>query len=257
VEYTFLPEIKLRAGKILTNFGLYNKIHDASPTYFSIGPPLVYSRFNPNSDFTSKQRFFGKYIMGTELTGTIDIGNQGSQFEYSLMFGNGRNDYVGKVYISNNTALAGRFLFRPEFFSGFHLGASFYTDENEIGMGGFPNSSELTTGFEAQYEYEVLQIQLESILAKFKNLSGENQRSFLNYLQFAYTAYDIITPYLQLNYIKFNEKNEDAIGQAILGLNYSVSNKFYIKAEALYNYYSEQKNVLDYGSFKASLSVAF
>ena len=257
VEYSFLPEIKLRAGKFLTNFGLYNKIHDASPTYFSIAPPLLYNRFQPNIEFDNPQRFFGKYLMGSELTGTVDLGHQGSQFEYSLMFGNGRNDYVDTTYISHNTALAGRLLFRPEFISGFHIGTSFYTDINEIGMGGVHNSRELTIGVEAQYEYQALQIQSEIMLAKFKNLSNEDQKAILTYVQLAYTFKDLLTPYIQLNYLKFNQKNDDAVALGIFGLNYAISNQFFIKTEAQYNYKSMMKNVVDFGAFKASLSLAF
>jgi hypothetical protein len=256
-EYSFMPEIKLRAGKILTNFGLYNKIHDASPTYFSISPPLLYERFNPNKDFTKKQRFYGKYLLGSELTGSINLDEIGSQFEYSLMFGNGRIEYVGDTYVEKNTGVSGRFLYRPGFLNGMQIGSSFYTDENQVGIAGVANGRELIAGLEFEYDWRNIQIQSELYISKFKNLSNLDQSAKLSYLQVAYTFDDIITSYLQLNLIKLDDMKSDLNGLVILGLNHAISNKFFIKFETQYHYSSVDYNVLDYGSLKASLSIAF
>jgi hypothetical protein len=256
-EYSILPEIKLRAGKILTNFGLYNKIHDASPTYFSISPPLLYDRFNPSSDYSPKQRFYGKYLLGTEVTGSINLNDCGSQLEYSMMIGNGRNDYVEKTYIEKNTAVSGRILYRPGNLSGMQIGGSFYTDINEKGIGGVSNDRESTAGIEFEYDWKNIQVQSEVFLSKFKNLSNREQTAILSYVQFAYTIDDIITPYIQLNLFKFDDMKSDLNSLVILGLNHAISNNFFIKLETQYHYFSVDSKILDYGSFKASLSIAF
>ena len=256
-EYSFLPEIKLRAGKILTNFGLYNKIHDASPTYFSINSPFIYSRFSQNHNSKNAQRFYGKYILGVEATGTLDIDNHGSQLEYSLMFGNGRNEFVGNTYVDNNTAFASRIYLTPSFIRGLQIGCSIYGDENEIGFANQPNSMEITPAFELQYEYQDFQFQGEVFLPSYKDTTYENQSSVLSYVHFAYTFFDVLTPYTQLSLIKFDGNSENESSQIVFGLNYAISNNFFVKAEAQYNSMEFGKVKSEFATFKSSLSIAF
>ncbi len=255
-EYSFLPEFKLRAGKILTNFGLYNKIHDASPTYFSINSPYIYSRFSPNNT-AHAQRFYGKYILGIEATGTLDIDENGTQLEYSFMFGNGRNDFVGNSYLDNNTAFASRIYLTPSFLRGFQIGCSVYGDKNEMGIANHSNGVEITPALELQYEYQDFQFQGEVFFPSFKDSVANNQNSILSYIHFAYTLFDVLTPYTQFAFLEFGGINDNKASQIVLGLNYAISNNFFIKAEAQYNTMEMGLIKTDFGSLKSSLSIAF
>lgn len=256
-EYSFRKELKLRAGKILTNFGLYNKIHDASPTYYSINSPFVYSKFAPNSEFNNDQRFYGKYIMGGEATGTIDLDERGSQLEYSLMYGKGRIGFVGNTYVESKNAVAARVYITPSFLRGLQIGGSFYTDKNTIGITGVTNDIETIPAVELQYEYKDFQLQSEAFFPTFSNENGTKQHAILGYLHLAYTFFDRLTPYSQISYVQFDSNNNKGYSQALIGLNYAVATNYYIKCEMHYNNDQTANIPKEYGSFKASLSIAF
>jgi len=258
VEYTFAPELKLRAGKMLTPFGLYNLIHDASASYYSVDPPLL---FTPIQIFTgiTPQRLYGKYFVGIEALGTFDLNSSGAQLEYSFGIGNGRGaDSSGKD-VNQNKAIIGRLVFRPDWIWGLQFGTSFYTDRNHDGIGGIKNDRETTFGFDLEYDNDNLQIQAEILSADFTGVFGKGQTALVYYGQAAYTIWDVLTPFVNYTVVRPNtDDDESGFDRFNLGINWAVSMNLFLKTE--FQFHTSEEEILTHEGFevfKATAAVAF
>lgn len=247
-EYSFAPEFKVRVGRMLTPFGLYNLIHDASATYYSVYPPLMFVPIQlfPN---TPPQRLYGKYITGLEILGVIELNDEGEQIEYSFGTGSGRG--TGRNYLNpfTNTAFTGRLAYRPSWFWGFQAGTSFYIDNNPRGIAGRRNDRESSYSIDLQYEDDQMQIQSEGMMATFSGLSGDRQAGFIAYIQFAYTAFASLTPFINYSVVQPDSRNpESGFDRTNFGLNYAFSPWFFIKGE--YQFHSVEENLFRKESFE-------
>jgi hypothetical protein len=258
VEYTVAPQLKLRAGKMLTPFGLYNLIHDASASYFPVDPPLMYSKFKVSPNGNS-QRLYSKYFIGLEATGTFELDKAGSQLEYSVGIGNGRGLTSDGADLNNNRAILSRLMYRPSFFTGSQFGLSFYTDKNYYGIDGVRNDNEYAYAFDFQYEDSYLQIQSEFMLSDFENNLGERQTAFVSYLQAAYTLWDVLTPFANYSKVLFDLDNHDSgFNRINFGVNWAVSPYLFLKSEIQFHSTEEEMNAVeDFIVYKATIAVAF
>lgn len=262
IEYTYKPYLKIRAGKMLTPFGLYNLIHDASASYIAADPPLMYSSLQPFpalADSLAPQRFYSKYSIGLELNGTFDLDNDGSQLEYYLGVANGRGETLEGTDISNNKAVYGRLIYRPSFLFGFQMGTSFYYDKNLSGIGGIQNDKEFTFAMDLQYESSNWQIQAEGLLTSFKNPNRIQQNASIIYLQTAYTFFDCLTPFINVNSIFYDIKEgEPSFNRVNLGLNWGVTTRLFLKSEI--QFHSAEEEIISQEKFillKLSAALAF
>jgi len=257
VEYTVMPELKIRAGKMLTPFGLYNLIHDASASYYAVDPPIMYLPFAFFPGIPS-QRLIAKYSTGLEFLGTINLNNRGAQLEYDFGISNGRGMAPDGTDANQNKAVYGRLMLRPSLVQGLQLGTSFYHDKNAIGIGGTIDDDETNFGFDVQYESRALQIQAESMFSKFANPFARRQTATVSYAQAAYTLWDVFTPFLNFTSVLPNISNNDHSYQRWnIGLNYALSLNLYVKTEIQFHSFEEDHVDGSFNMLKSSLAVAF
>ena len=257
IEYTVSPILNFRAGKMLAPFGLYNLIHDASASYYAVDAPIMYLRFNFFPGVRA-QRLISKYNTGVSVFGTFNLDNKGSQIEYDLGISNGRGMLANGTDANQNKAVFGRLMYRPSFLMGLQLGSSYYADKNLSGIGGITNDYETNFGADIQYENSDVQIQAESMLATFTNPSQTRQTSSVNYIQAAYTLWDILTPFVNFTSVLPDFNNtENKYHRWNFGLNYALSSTLYLKSEFQFHSFEEENSENNFIVFKSSLAVAF
>jgi len=257
IEYTLNPALNFRAGKMLSPFGLYNLIHDASASYYAVDAPLMYLRFKFFPGVRA-QRLISKYNTGVSVFGTFNLNKQGSQIEYDLGISNGRGSLADGTDANQNKAVYGRIMFRPSFFNGLQFGTSYYADKNLSGIGGIENDYETNLGIDFQYENNSIQLQAESMLSTFTNPTRVRQTTEVHYVQVAYTFWDVLTPFFNFTSVLPNFKNtENTYHRWNAGLNYAVSANLYLKSEIQFHTYEEDNSENGFIVFKSSLAVAF
>lgn len=257
IEYTLSPALNFRAGKMLNPFGLYNLIHDASASYYAVDPPLMYLRFNFLTGVPA-QRLISKYNTGVSVFGTVNLNNQGSQVEYDFGISNGRGTLSDGTDANQNKAIFGRLMYRPSFLTGLQFGASYYTDKNFSGIGGITNDNESNIGADIQFENSVIQFQAETMFASFTNPLQSRQTTEINYVQAAYTLWDVLTPFVNFTSVLPDyKKSNNTYHRWNAGLNYALSPNLYLKSEIQFHSFEEENSEGNFTVFKASLAVAF
>ena len=257
IEYSVAPQLKIRAGKMFTPFGLYNLIHDASASYFPVDPPIMYSSLKLFNGLPA-QRLFAKYYTGIELLGIFEIDSEGGQIEYSAGIGNGRGISKFGEDLNNNRSLSFRAMYRPSFLEGLQFGTSYYLDRNYYGIGGVKNDDEYSAGLDIQYENDNLQLQTEGLISSYKLLSGKKDLITVGYLQAAYTFYDVLTPFVNYTVISNNIKsNEVSFSRLNFGINWAVSINLFLKSEIQFHESEEEHSDKSFEVFKLSAAIAF
>jgi len=257
MEYSFSSELKIRGGKMITPFGIYNLIHDASASYFAVDPPLMYSDLRL---FKSLQpnKLFSKYYTGIEVLGTFDLDRDGSQLEYSVGIGNGRGLNSAGEDLNNNRSISARIMYRPSLLRGFQIGSSFYMDRNYMGLGGVKNDFEYAYGFDMQYEDSELQIQVEGLASSYKLLNKGRITTGISYIQIAYTFFDILTPFANYSIALIDLSNkESGFHRFNFGVNYAISPYLFLKTEIQFHQTEEEFSENSFNVFKISAAIAF
>lgn len=259
-EYTIFPELKIRAGKMLTPFGLYNLIHDFSASYLPVAPPLLYNKhIIPGSNGAIEQRLFGKYTLGIEATGTAELGT-GSQLEYSFCVGNGRGEKSDGSDSNNNRSLSARAMYRPEFIENLQIGTSWYFDRNSSGLGGVFEDLEHSIGADIEYTKNNWTFQAETIYSTFGVKSGDRASVEVSYLLVGHTFYDRYTPYLIYSIANWEVPGDDisvnelSYTQVHAGINVSVTPNLFLKGEVQFHIPSSKTN---YQMLILSAAIAF
>ncbi|MBA4320643.1 MAG: hypothetical protein C0412_19800 [Flavobacterium sp.] len=255
LEYTVFPELKFRAGKMLTPFGLYNLVHDASASYFPLEPPIMYSELLLDPKLRA-QRLYSKYQIGVEVLGTINLNEDGSQLDYSIGLGNGRGAMNDGTDINNNRSVSSRMVYRPSSVAGLQIGSSIYFDRNYSGLGGIKNDLEYSGGVDLQYENSFLQFQMEGMLTNYKITSSSRMSTGAGYAQIVYTVFDELSPYINYSIVLFDLKNsENKLARTNLGINWAVSQNLFLKSEIQFH---EAEETVSDESFKVFvISAAF
>lgn len=261
LEHSFQPEIIIRAGKFLTDFGLYNRIHDASPSFLPVDAPEMYKKqdFASNGSNSNPQRLFGKYMAGVEFLGTINCdSNSGSQIDYTLGVGFGRWETVKGVYNNKNLSYAARVKYRPSIIEGLQVGTSLFSEESELGLLTKGEQYLTSLGFDAQYEKSNFIFQFEGMFSNFKSEDQTNQTSGVFYCLFGYTFFDKLTPYTVLSTVfKDFDKKKDNRNLAIFGINYNVGKDIFLKAEIQKIDHEYISDTITGTLYRLSLAVAF
>ncbi|MCX6156195.1 MAG: porin [Candidatus Kapabacteria bacterium] len=262
LEYSFSPVFQIRAGKFLTDFGLYNKIHDASPSYYPVDAPVIYRPLSFLDNDTGKnanhQRLFGKYMAGVEFLGNINTDTISSQIDYSVGIGFGRWETINGVYYNKNFSVSGRLKYRPEWLSGIQVGTSYFLEDNPVGIISSKDEWVHTVGLDFQYDKSNVLVQLEGIMTLLEDKADNRQVSGLFYLLMGYTLYDRLTPYTVLTTVFKNVGNvRGNKNTPIIGLNYNVSKGVYLKTEAQFLGLSNNNIGQHDAVYKISLAVVF
>ncbi len=254
VEYTHSGRIQLRAGKFLTPFGIYNLIHDATPTFLTTSLPFIYGKHNPFG--VNKARLYAKFYTGLQVLGTLS--KAGSiRLNYTLGVGNGRGPEQFSKDNDNNKSLSARLLLQSG--TRLQVGVSHYRDHNAEGLSGKQGANEQVYGLDLQYDTDTFLLQSELALFRMeRNIeAGGFQTAKSWYIQLAYRVQDLVTPVLRYD---FFDRGTNAVGDShrtwLLGVNISPNAKVYFKGEVQFNMFSapdEASNRL----YLSSISVAF
>lgn len=127
-EYEFSEKFKLRLGKFLTPYGIYNEIHDAAPAYdTSVLPQSIYGKHeNP---FGQIQRFYAKFAIGALVTGTLEFGR--NSLQYKVLVSNGRGAAPFEQDDNNDKGIGLRLLSDLQDLN-LKIGYSVYSDRNGL-----------------------------------------------------------------------------------------------------------------------------
>jgi hypothetical protein len=132
-EFYVWDALKVRAGKQLIPFGIYNEIHTAKPLFLSVKEPFSTNKIDK---LGSSQRYYPRWGAGIELLGTGQVG--GRDWDYVVLVTNGDQkvkamtaEFPNPFELDDNAAksITGRVRFHP--IKTITVGASIYTDSLE------------------------------------------------------------------------------------------------------------------------------
>ncbi len=165
-EYEMSRYLKLRLGKFLTPYGIYNEIHDASPAYDTVVLPQSIYGFHTNP-FGEQQRFYPKFSLGVQILGGIET--QHAQFQYKFYLSNGRGKNPFEQDDNKNKGIGMRLLAEfPQ--PGIKVGYSITTDKNGLEF----NSRQTSQVWDFRFEYRNLHFSSEYALAYLAGMKGKN-----------------------------------------------------------------------------------
>lgn len=253
-EYKMSDAFKIRAGKFLTPFGIYNERHDATPTFLSTKlPHSIYGLHHLAGDFNG--RIFSKFSTGVQVVGSLYPKDW--EVKYQIYVSNGRGDAPSEKDNNTNKGIGGRLIVSPPL-EGLSVGSSYYTEKNGLDF----DSRQKSLGFDIEFTHENLYFESESIIFQIERLdifnipTGVFRKGYGFYSTVAYSFREKITPFFRYEYEKHDIDSNDREHLLVFGLNYSINPRVYVKNELhLHHTFgsTEEKDEM----FSASLAVAF
>ncbi len=244
-EYAFADYLKLRLGKFLTPYGIYNEIHDAAPAYdTSILPESIYGiHENP---FGQRQRFYSKFSIGVQVLGRFEMAS--SQLQYQFMLANGRGRQPFEQDDNKDKALGVRFTAELPT-TGLKLGYSLYTEKNGLAH------HTRQTSHAADLRFEFKRWRWSSEVAH--TTLGAAQSALASYIELAYHLFDRQTLLIRYDVFDPNRgRRTDRERDLTIGANLQVLRQVLVKAET-HLWQLEQEPRRHYTLAIASLAVVF
>ncbi|MFQ5709332.1 MAG: outer membrane beta-barrel protein [bacterium] len=183
-EYSFSKKLKLRLGKFLTPYGIYNEIHDAAPAFdTSILPNSIYGKHqNP---FGHEQIIYAKFSIGVQALGEFEL--HSTRLQYQLFLTNGRGKDSFEQDDNKNKGIG--FRFKTEVPAlGLNAGTSFYTDKN-----GLANDTRQTSwAGDVRFEFNrwLFSAEFAHSTLDTKNIARGDQIANAGYVELAYQLLD-------------------------------------------------------------------
>ena len=255
VEYSLSDAFKFRAGKMFTNFGIYNEIHTAKPAFTSVKEP---QSTNKNHKFGSSVRFYPRWQNGIAFTGNLNVGER--PLNYILQISNGTSEGLNPYEEDDNTskAITSRILYSAT--DDLRLGVSFYMDKmqnyDDAGEDLGTTSSLSSFGFQAEWELNEFKLELEGVTGSFEDIDR-----FGFTVMGEYTLQEKYTPYIRFEDLDPNKDIEkDNANLLIIGINTEIEENFFLKIE-VDMFSSEDANSRlkgkSYSEFKAAIAIGF
>ena len=181
LEYILNNTTKIRIGKNLTPFGIYNDIHDATPTRPSIRIP--WGIFTPEK--VGGFGMFAHHSTGLYLLGNHYLSDT-MKMNYEVYVANGENDTENEAEAdeNKNKAVGARVGLSP--MTDLTLGASYYK-----GQKGVAKTDHKAAGLSAEYTSYPFAVRAEYALSK---LGAVTETSW--YAETAYTI-NMLTPFIR------------------------------------------------------------
>ena len=251
LEYLLTNSIRLRGGMALTPFGIYNEIHDATPTYLSIRTPWgIYKTTSVGS--LNNHAMFPKFSTGIFALGNY-LSDSDLRVNYVFYISNGENFSKNEAERddNDNKALGGRVMVSP--ISGLTVGGSFFTGKKQTSATDMENH----TAWAGSLDYTIHNIGLRAEYASSK-LADITQKG--SYGEVSYRVLRQMTPYLRYGmFDPDDEGDEDEWSELVYGINYELQPHFIIKIENRH-FKGDTNNAKvsdDYNELGAAVTVAF
>jgi len=259
-EYRINNLLQLRAGKMFTNFGIYNEIHTAKPAILTVKEPLS---TNKNNKLGSEFRFYPRWNTGIALLGIKETPEYGLDYIIQLSNGEDTESNPYEEDTNNTKAINGRL--RVHLSDTIRAGLSFYHDKlNHYDLSGNVDGSTRITSFGSQLQYETadgLGIEAEVVSGKVKTYQGVNIDRYALTTMFYFQLSPGITPYYRYEFLDPNRDISDDNGSIhILGVNLPVDNNMHLKIEIdKFNTdtANSEYNGADFVELKSSISIGF
>jgi hypothetical protein len=222
VEYTISNLFKLRAGKMLTPFGVYNEIHTAKPAFLTVKEPPSLNKTERIIKGTF--RYYPRWGAGLALHGDGVAG--GKNFNYDLLVANGEQTNTNPFEEDDNGFKSVTARFRLEPTDSMRLGWSLYLDKTTD-----PAFRKIVSnGLEFEWTHKSFRLLAEGALGKVQRdeLSDLTQKSF--YIQPSYSFAHGITPYLRYEWVDSGFPDESGT-LLTTGVNWEITKNFMLKAE--------------------------
>lgn len=244
LEYLVSNTMKVRGGTVLTPFGIYNEIHDATPTYVSIRVPFGIYKTNKVGGFS----MFPKFSTGFTLLGNY-FSEGDLHLNYVLYIANGENDIAHEMETDENSnkAIGGRIMVSP--IEGVTVGGSYFT-----GKKGTNKKDHSTWAGSVNYNHYPLNVRAEYASSRLDNQTEKGWYGEVSY------RINMITPFVRYGTLDPNDSvNNDEWTELVYGINYEIRPNFVWKIENR-QFGGNPNNTKvpdDYNEIAVSLTVAF
>jgi len=233
VEYTVKDWLKLRAGKMLTPFGIYNEFHTAKPAFLSVKEAPALNK--TERAVRGGLRLYPRWGSGLAAHGDVALGN--NDLTYDVLVANGvqpsdlnvsgdDDDNPFEHDTNGAKSLAFRVRFEPN--ESLRLGYSFYHESaKDLGI-----QKEQSHGLELEWSLKNFRLQAEMAFTGLRLVDAAQQDQFSWYAQVSYALSHGVTPYVQYNWVNPNRDRTDDDGSVLVtGVNVEISKNFQVKLE--------------------------
>lgn len=252
-EYMFTDWLKLRAGKALTPYGIFNEIHDAAPAYLSVKVP--------ESIYHADKRG-GFFLIPKWITGLYALGNtnpcNGCDFDYTVFIGNGES-------VGHNEA---QFDSNPNKAVGGRAQLSLADDKYMAGVSAYYGDKAVSpTNLAENHWAYILSLAYNISDFSLKAEYGQGKLgSRAEYGWYVQPSYKIgrYTPYLRVQSSDPDDRKADDYWDTYLaGVNIQANKHMFLKFEWRENMRGKNNNDIltpgneDFGEFKSSVTIYF
>jgi hypothetical protein len=255
VEYTFSDAFKVRAGKMLTPFGIFNEIHTAKPAFITVKEA---SSLNKTERIVKDAfHYYPRWGAGIGFHGDVALGGN-DNLTYDVLVANGEQDHTNPFEEDDNAvkSVTARVRFEPS--EKFRCGNSFYFDKDDTSFGRI-----WSDGVELEAQWKGLRIWSEAALGHLKNPQGLTTKQVSFYIQPSWHFEKGVSPYLRLERVDPNTEIADDQGwDFIAGINWEAAKNFMLKAENNHFHGGAASSLGSlpghgYNEIKASVSLGF
>lgn len=253
-QYTYSEALKIKGGTFLTSFGSFNKIHNASPTYWSIRPPMFFDEMYDLHLIPDKANI--------EFSGSL--GERG-RLDYNIHLSNGEGVDENGMDLNSTRSVGGRV--GTSLIDGLILGVSGHIDKELEPAGedmGHSEENETSEETDVQligldFSYTILNFKVYGEYYNGEYETGQITFNRTGYFVVAgYTFFDKMTPFVELDYFKdpndFIYKNK--LSRTTIGINYKVNWRVAVKLEA-HNHTYATGDIKAFSVYQAAVSVLY
>ena len=226
LEYSFSDQFRLRAGKIMTPFGMFNEIHTAKIAFLSVNEPLSISK--PQYMLPDAFRFIPRSGAGLSLQGEGTIGKK--RWEYTVLVANGEQAAQNPYEWDENLAKSVTARVRFEPLASLRVGASYFRDRYADAHPKYRLVQNF--GFELEYNRGAFQLLAEAATVSRENADKTKRDMLVWYVQPSYRLNHHVTPYVRLDFADPNRDVDDNNGtDLVIGVNYEMKPGFMVRIE--------------------------